>query len=142
MCGMMYPNMPKDHNENRQLCLSFLKGVGDCKPPGDMLDWMSQHSFQDKSFALEAIRVAGETCGFDPVAKCPREIVDYEVRFALLSVYDGNFERVKTRLDDTGMQDLLPIFLRDVKLRLECFDSFAMLLFGIGIADQHCIPSS
>lgn len=138
--GCMHFDFPKDHCGNRQLCLSFLSSVED-ESPDQVLDWISDEFFRDKSFILEGLKaIKGSWASGYDLRRCqPHLIDDYEVRLAAFGV-DENFTLFVEGCTDNGLEDTIPVFAREVKERLQNRDSFILFLFGIGLAEQHRTP--
>lgn len=65
---------PKDHCDNHDLCLSFLKGLGGGEAT-TLLDWISDDLYSEKCFMLEALS-ANFMCARGLLGKFQREVID------------------------------------------------------------------
>lgn len=142
---------PTNHNNNRDLCISFLSAPVKDNPDDDssydseaddinnpVYDWISDELLNDKSFLIDAIR---DGHCWTILGKVPYFLVDYDVCLAVFSEFrEDRYRLIEDFFGLSDVDDMLPMFVRKVKAKLQDRDAFAMFLCGMSVIDQHKIP--
>jgi hypothetical protein len=142
--GYLFHGLGREHSNDREICLHFLRNdIRNHSGSRSVVDWINEDLRNEKTFVLEAIRVAkGVFAKFIMYAKNDRVVGDFDVILAALENDTiENYQKYYEMAPQSNKLRQIPLrFARQLKRRIMDRDCFLLFLFGMWRGQHEVAP--
>lgn len=130
------------HCHNRQLCLRYLRGIGN-HDPTPVLFWIHDDFWRDASFLLDALKCE-VVYNYDLFRKFQHDAINFDVFLAVFTQlasrtrkFNHKFDDICTVYKNLNWDSMLPMFADGVKRKLTDHSSFITFILGMEVDPQQ-----